>query len=246
MDAQVHRRERERMQAEERTGERVEEVAQHERAERARRAELVHAEVDDEHEEEVRRQARGNRARGKTAVCSSIDAMPAMAMAADRRTIRYLAPGLAGCSSPRSAGGTAGRTGPRVTSTSSSRSTSTAGSTCAYWKRPCPCLSTAEMCPTGSPGGKMPSSPELTTRSPDLEVLRALDELEPAPAVDGAFDDAAPARALHDGVDAAVVVGHQQHARGVRARQEDLSDDAAGREHRGALRDAGRGRPGRW
>ena len=55
-----------------------------------------------------------------------------------------------------------------------------------------------------------------------------LTNLSPQPAVDGPLDDAAPARALHDGVHAAVVVRHQQHARGVRARQEDLSDEAAG------------------
>src|SRR5439155_1556321 len=52
----------------------------------------------------------------------------------------------------------------------------------------------------------------------DLHVLGALDELETAAVVDDALDDAARARALHEGVDAAVVVVDEEHARGVTAR----------------------------
>src|SRR5262249_47548172 len=74
-----------------------------------------------------------------------------------------------------------------------------------------------------------------------LQVLGPLHEFEPAPPLDGSLHYASPAGSLDHGIDAAVVVRDQQHAGGVRAGEEDLPDEPARRQHRGALRDT---RPG--
>src|SRR5262249_37203505 len=72
----------------------------------------------------------------------------------------------------------------------------------------------------------------------DLDVLGALDELEAAAAVDGALDDPARARALHDRVDPAVVVGDEQHPGGMGTGEEDVPDDPERHQHRRPLADA--------
>src|SRR5262245_23629932 len=72
-------------------------------------------------------------------------------------------------------------------------------------------------------------------------ALGPLDELEPGPPFDGRLDDTSPAGSLDHRIDAAVVVRDQQHPRGVWAREEDLPDEPARRQHRGVLRDT---RPG--
>ena len=130
MDAEVDRRERERMHAEQRTGERVEEVAQDERAERAPGAVLVHAEVDDEDEQEIRRQRAPGISAGKSVVCSSIASDAGDGDGSGPPHARSLRPaGSPAARVRRPPVAPRGRTGPSVTSTSSSRSTSTAGST---------------------------------------------------------------------------------------------------------------------
>src|SRR6266542_4396636 len=62
----------------------------------------------------------------------------------------------------------AGRSQLVTTSTSSSRVTSTAGTTRASWKRPCCLRSNCVTFPTGSPRGKTPSVPEVTSGSPSI------------------------------------------------------------------------------
>ncbi len=94
----------------------------------------------------------------------------------------------------------------------------------------------------------MPSSPEVTTRSPTCTSSRALHVLEVAAAASsGALDDAARARALHERVDAAVVVGEQEHARArAGSRWTTCADDALRREHRPCPAATPSRSPGRW
>src|SRR5204863_5427611 len=57
-------------------------------------------------------------------------------------------------------------------------------------------------------------------------------------AVDRSLDDPPRPCALHERVDAAVVIGDEEHARGVTAGEEHLPDDTLWREHRGTPADS--------
>src|SRR6185503_12669592 len=150
--------ERERVDAEAYARERVEEVAEQERAERAAHVAMEHAEVDGQHEHQVRRHRQGGDRGEDVGLEHHGD---------DRsRRQRGEAPHRQAGGRSSTSGGSAGATGPRVTSTSSRSRCEKRGFTSAAWKRPWPRRSIVAISPIGRPFGKMPSRPEVTSVSP--------------------------------------------------------------------------------
>ena len=133
-----------------------------------------------------------------------------------------------------------------TTSTSSSRSSATLGRTTAACSRPRWRRETSTTSPIDDALGKDAVEPGGEHAVADDDVGVAVQVVHVARPIHAALHDAARAAALHDRVDAAVVVGEQDHARRRVAGLRDLPDDAL-RARAPPCRGARcRARRGRW